>query len=220
MAFTSLLPVAPPDLLQAALEVSLTGFILFRPVYEADQATITDLAYVYLNPAAQRWLHLPECPAESFRTRYPGALDTGIFAFYRDTFLAGQPGRYDVNYQHDGLDSYCQLAARRAGDLLVVSFSDTADQPRTAVEEARARAERERQHFHDVLWQLPAQVATYQGPHHVFSFVNKRFSALAASPGLLGRPVREAAPGAGGPEVAALLDHVYTTGESVHLQEV
>ncbi|RZJ58352.1 MAG: hypothetical protein EOO55_01010, partial [Hymenobacter sp.] len=26
--------------------------------------------------------------------------------------------------------------------------------------------------------------------------------------------------GAGGPEVAALLDHVYTTGESVHLQEV
>jgi hypothetical protein len=128
---------APPDLLQAALEISLTGFILFRALHDSEApATITDLAYEHLNPAAQRMLRLPERPAESFLTLYPNTVETGIFAFYRDTFLAGQAGRYDVNYQHDGLDNFFQLTARRAGDLLVVSFSDTSDQPRTAVEEA------------------------------------------------------------------------------------
>lgn len=223
---------APSDLLQAALEVSLTGFILFRPVFDvADPAMLTDLAYVHLNPAAQRMLHLPECPADSFRTRYPRAVDTGIFAFYRDTFLVGGPGRYDVNYTHEGLDNYYQLAARRAGDLLVVSFSDTADQPCTAVEEAlrqsrlreqeaRADAERERQRFYDVLMQLPAQVATYHSPDHVFNFVNPRFSAFVAATGLLGYPVRAVAQGAVGPEVFALLDRVYATGEPVQLLEL
>ena len=128
---------APEGLLQTLLQVSLTGIILFRPVFSPDDAaTIVDLAYVQLNPAAQRMLRLPECPADSFLTLYPKTIDTGIFAFYRDTFRAGTAGRHDVNYQHDGLDNYFQLAAQRHGELLVVSFSDTADQPRTAVEEA------------------------------------------------------------------------------------
>jgi len=78
------------DLLQAVLEISLTGIIVFRPVYDpTDPATITDLAYVHLNPAAQRMLQLPACPTETLLTRYPNAVDTGIFAFYRDSFLAG-----------------------------------------------------------------------------------------------------------------------------------
>ena len=179
------LPVAaPPDLLQAAFEIALTGFILFRPEYDpAEPATITDLAYVHLNPAAQRMLQLPACPAESFLTLYPNALDTGIFAFYRDTFLAGRPGRYDVNYQHDGLDNYFQLAAHRAGDLLVVSFSDTASQPRTAVEvalresqarerAARAEAEHQRGELERLFEQAPVALAVFRGPRHVVELAN------------------------------------------------
>jgi PAS domain-containing protein len=119
---------APDKLLQALLEVSLTGIILFQPIYAGpEREEITDLVYVHLNPAAQRMLRLPERLPESFLTLYPNAEPTGIFAFYRDTFLAGTAGRYDVNYQHDGLDNYFQLAAQRSGSLLVVSFSDTAD---------------------------------------------------------------------------------------------
>ena len=124
----------PDDLFQALAEVSLTGIILFRPVYAADAATIVDLAYVHLNPAAQRMLARPECPADSFLALYPATVETGVFAFYRDTFLADVPGRLDVNYQHDGLDNYFKVAARRAGNLLVVSFTDTADHDRTAAE--------------------------------------------------------------------------------------
>lgn len=51
-------PPTPPvaaDVLQTLLAVSLTGVILFRPVYDpAAPAELIDLAYVQLNPAAQR----------------------------------------------------------------------------------------------------------------------------------------------------------------------
>ena len=223
---------APEGLLQTLLQVSLTGIILFRPVFSPnDAATIVDLAYVQLNPAAQRMLRLPECPADSFLTLYPKAIDTGIFAFYRDTFRAGTAGRHDVNYQHDGLDNYFQLAAQRHGELLVVSFSDTADQPRTAVEEAlrqsqareqqaRAEAEAGRQRLHDILTQLPAQVAVNRGPAHVYELVNPRYQQQFPARAILGRPVREALPELEGQQFFELLDQVYQTGEPFYGHEI
>ena len=231
-------PAAAPDgLFQTLLDVSLTGVIVFRPVcapagYDPhDPATVVDLAYVQLNPAAQRMLRLPACPADSFLTLYPSAVDTGIFAFYRDTFLSGKAGRYDVNYQHDGLDNYYQLAAQRHGELLVVSFSDTAEQPRTAVEQAlresqareqqaRAEAEAGRQRLHDILTQLPAQVAVNRGPAHVYELVNPRYQQQFPTRAILGRPVREALPELEGQGFYELLDQVYQTGEPFYGQEM
>ena len=58
-------------LVETLLNVSLTGIILFRPVYDAAGATIIDLAYEHLNPAAQQLLRLPAHPAESFLTLFP-----------------------------------------------------------------------------------------------------------------------------------------------------
>ena len=225
-------PAASPDLLHAILAASLTGYIFFRPRYDpADPAALTDLAYVHLNPAAQRMLRLPECPAESFLTLYPNAVDTGIFAFYRDTFLAGEPGRLDVNFQHDGLDNFFQLSAHRADELLVVSFSDTADQPRTGVETAlresqareraaRAEAEQQRQRFYEVLMQLPAYVAVYQGPDHVNQFVNPPYQRLFPHRAFPGRPFREAMAEAEGLGVVALFDQVYQSGEPFYGYEM
>jgi PAS domain S-box-containing protein len=223
---------ASHDLLQTLLAVSLPGIILFRPVYAPGQPDIlADLAYVHLNPAAQQMLGLPAQPSETFLTHYPSARETGVFAFYRDTYHAGQPGDYAVDYAYDGLDNFYLLSARRSGDLLVVGFTDTAAQERSAVEQAlresqareqaaRAEAEAQRQRFYDVLVQLPAQVATYHGPDHVFAFVNARFGAFVPAAGLLGRPVREAARGAVGEEVFARLDQVYATGEPLYLPEL
>ena len=220
------LPSAPPDLLRAALDIALTGFILFRPVYDPTApATITDLAYEYLNPAAQRMLQLPERPAASFLTLYPNTVKTGIFAFYRDTFLAGGPGRYDVNYQHDGLDNYFQLAAHRAGDLLVVSFSDTADQPRTAVEEAlresqareqqaRAEAERERAELARLFEQAPVALAVFRGPRYVVEVANPEVLRLwGRTPAqALNTPLFELLPEISGQGFQELLDQVVATG--------
>jgi PAS domain-containing protein len=128
---------ASHNLLHALLEVSLPGIILFRPVYAAeDAATVLDLTYVYLNPAAQQMLRLPAQPPEMLLTRYPHSLSTGIFAFCRDTFLSGQSGEYAVNYPYDGLNNFFRLSARRCGELLVVGFTDTAAQGRR---QARAK---------------------------------------------------------------------------------
>ncbi len=222
---------APDDLLQALLDVSLTGVILFRPVYGPGGAEILDLAYVRLNPAAQRMLRLPECPAETFLQLYPRAADTGIFAFYRDTFLSGEAGRYDVNYQHDGLDNYFQLAARRSGQGLVASFTDTADQGRTAVEEAlrisqasekvaRAEAEAQRQQLHALFMQAPASIASLEGPAHTFALANPLYQQLFGGRPLVGKPIRAALPELEGQPFFGLLDEVYRTGETFYGNEV
>ncbi len=222
---------APDDLLRALLDVSLTGVILFRPVYGPGGREILDLAYVRLNPAAQRMLRLPECPAETFLRLYPRAADTGIFAFYRDTFLSGEAGRYDVNYQHDGLDNYFQLAARRSGPGLVASFTDTAGQGRSAVEEAlrasqareqaaRAEAEAQRQRLHELFMQAPASIASLEGPAHTFALANPLYQQLFGGRPLLGKAVREALPELAGQPFFGLLDDVYRTGETFYGNEV
>jgi signal transduction histidine kinase len=223
---------ASHDLLHALLEVSLPGIILFRPVYAADDAaTVMDLTYVHLNPAAQQMLRLPARPLETFRTLYPNALETGIFAFYRDTFLARQPGEYAVNYPYDGLDNFFLLTARRCGDLLVVGFTDTAAQERSRVEQAlresqafeqaaHAAAEQQRHRFREVLTQIPAYIAVYQGPDHLYQFVNPAYQSLFPHRSFLGRPFREGTPESVELGVVALFDQVYQTGEPVYLREM
>jgi signal transduction histidine kinase len=226
-------PFPADELLQALLDVSLTGLIVFRPVYDsADPATIIDLAYVHLNPAAQRMLQLPECPTESFLTLYPSAVEAGIFAFYRNSFLANEPGRYDVNYQADGLDNYFHLASRRAGDRLVVSFTDTADQPRPPVEialresqarekAARADAEEQRTALARAFEQAPVPIAILRGPEFIVELANPTLGALWGRPvaPALGRPLFEALPDMGGQGLEELLTTALRTGEPVAFQE-
>nr|GFD58921.1 hypothetical protein [Tanacetum cinerariifolium] len=51
---------------------------------------------------------------------------------------------------------------------------------------ARAEAETQRQRFAETLLALPAQVATYQGPDHVYNFVNPAYQRYFPVPNLLG----------------------------------
>ena len=160
-------------------------------------------------------LRLPERPTESFLTLISTAAPVGIFAFYRDAFLSGQTTRGDFNYQHDGLDGYFHLAARRHGPLLVVSFTDVNDQPRSAVEyalhqsqtsELATRAEAGRQRFYDVLMHLPALVAVYEGPELVYTFTNTAYKRYFPAPAqLIGRSLREVLAGCYGPQKLLLL---------------
>ena len=209
----------------------MTGVILFRPVYGEGPARVIDWTYVQLNPAAQRMLQLPECPTQTFLTLFPNAVGTDIMAFYRDTFETGTAGRYQVNYQHDGLDNYYHLAAQRHGELLVVSFTDTANQPRTAVEvalraaqaaeqAAYAEANRQREQLHGMFAQAPAMICIFDGPEHVFQFVNPPYQALVGPRPLLGLPIAKAMPELAGQPVFDLLDEVYRTGETFRANEM
>jgi signal transduction histidine kinase len=229
-------PVPLADLFAPAdwftlLDVSLTGIHLVRPVYEPDGPVIVDFAIEYLNPAGQRMTGLSEQPGGTLLGRFPHALAEGIFQYYRRTFETGEQLTYQTNYQADGLDNYFKFNARRSGAHLLVSFTDTSDQDRSAVEEAlresqaaeqaaRAEAENQRQRFYEVLLQVPAYVAVYHGPDHVYQFVNPPYQSMFPHRSFVGRPFREGTPESEGLGVAALFDQVYQTGEPVYLPEL
>ncbi|GAB2862148.1 PAS domain-containing sensor histidine kinase [Hymenobacter ruber] len=219
------------ELLQVVLNTSQTGFMLLRPVFDAAKTTIIDLAWVYLNPTAQQMLRLPQRPTESFLTLFPTAEAAGVFGFYRDAFLSGRVERRQNNYQHDGLDGYYLLVAQRQGEVLVVNFDDTNDQARTTMEqelrasqarelEARAEAELQHQHLELLLHDAPAMICVFDGPQHVFQFVNPPYQALVGDRPIVGKPIAEAMPELVGQPIFGLLDNVYRTGETFRASEM
>ena len=231
---TSVPPLAsafPASALRDLLDISLTALHVVSPLYGLDGTTLVDFSLDYLNPAGQRMTGLPEHPGGTALTRFPHTVATGIFDYYRRVFATGETLPYEVNYQADGLDNYFRFQARRSGELLVVSFTDTSDQNRSAVElalresqaaeqAARAEAEQQRQRFREVLQQLPAYVAVYHGPDHIYQFVNPPYQSRFPHRTFLGRPFREGTPEAVELGVVALCDQVYQTGQPYYFQEM
>ena len=228
------MPTALPadDLFEAFFDLSLMGGILFAPVMDA-AGQVLDFTYVRLNPAARRMLALPAQPAASFLTRYPHALPTGIFAFYREAFVAGEARRAEFNYQHDGLDNYFHLAARRVGQQLLVSFTDTSEQPRTAVEQALRESQAREQAAHaeamrrqELLRQLfehsSMPLALLRGEGYVVELANPALAALWGRPltEVVGRPVFEALPDLRGQGFEEILADVQRTGQPFTATEV
>jgi signal transduction histidine kinase len=213
------------------LDVSLTGIHLVRPVYDPPGLTIVDFAIEYLNPAGQRMTGLSEQPGGTLLGRFPQALATGIVDYYRRVFERGEQLTYEANYQADGLDNYFKFSAKRSGEHLLVSFTDTSDQDRSAVEEAlrhsqareqaaHAEAERQRQRLRHILLELPAQVAINHGPTHEFEFVNPRYQRLFPARPLLGQSVQQALPELAGLPFYDELDRVYQTGQTFYGSEL
>jgi PAS domain S-box-containing protein len=240
LSFMSAISVpAPPEtalnsdgLAEVLLAVSLTGIMLMHPRYEAGTGALCDFDELRLNPAAQRMLRLPEHPAGSFLTLFPTAVAAGVFGFYRDAFLSGQPARRQNLYQHDGLDGYYVLAAQPHQQVLVVSFTDSNDHSRTAAEEAlrasqagelaaRQEAERERTTLRLTLEQAPIAIAILDGPAHIVTFANVEMALLWGRPlaSIIGQPHFEALPDIAGQGFEAIFAAVYHTGQPYYLRE-
>ena len=221
--FTAVAPLE--EVLRELLAVSLTGVILYTPLYDpAGSDEIIDFTFAYLNPTAQRMMGMPEVPSVTHHEQWPHSRAHGTFAFHVEAFESGESRAYNINYQADGYDNYYRLAARRVGQGLLVSFTDTADQPRSRVEvalrqaqeaeqAARAEAEVQRQRFYDVLMQLPAHVAVHEGPDQVFTLVNPGYQRIANGRDLLGQPIRAVWPELAEHGILDVLERVYQTGE-------
>jgi signal transduction histidine kinase len=218
------------ELLPALLDLSLTGIVGYTPLTDA-AGVVVDLAFAYLNPAAQRLLGLPAEPATTYVQQFPASLANGSFAFHRDALLATEPQHYELLHQADGRDNYLRLAVRRVGTGLLVSLTDTSDYPGSAVEdalresqareqEARAQAELQRAQLHNVLQQAPAMICIFDGPDHRFQFVNGPYQALVGERPLLGKPIAEAMPELASQPIFDLLDEVYRTGEPYFATEM
>lgn len=220
------------ELLHDLLAVSLTAVDLMRPIYSPDGTELVDFTVEYLNPAAQRIMGLPERPNVTARARFPELFANGVFAFYRRVFETGEAGRYDFLYQADGFDHYFHVAARRSGELLVVSCTDTADQPHTPAENALREAQaaetalqapllaaarqqaQQREAFYQVLEQTQVVMALLRGPTHRFEYVNPAYQAFNPGRQLVGLDLAVATPEVVEPGFIALVDHVYHTGET------
>ncbi|QKG51950.1 PAS domain-containing sensor histidine kinase [Hymenobacter sp. BRD67] len=203
------------------LEVSLTGIHLVRPLYEPTGAVIVDFALEYLNPAAQRMAGLAEQPGGTLLGHFPHTLAQGIFSYYQRVFETGEQLTYEANYQADGLDNYFKLSARRSGERLVVSFTDTSDQDRSVVEEALRQSQAaERLDLFYIFEQAPVLVALLRSPSHRFEYVNPAYQALFPGRQLVGLEVAKAVPEMPAQGFSALLDNVYQTGETYTGQEM
>lgn len=223
----------PAELLQPLLEVSLTAINLLRPIYRPGGETIEDFTLEYLNPAGQRIMRLPEQPGGTLLTHLPHALATGIFAFYCHVFATGEAGRYHLNYPHDGLDQYVRLAARRCGEVLLVSFTAAEATPdhdaveaalrasQASEQAARTEAEAQRSELQRVVEQAPVALAIARGPDLVVEAANPAILALWGKPPeeTLGKPLLEAVPGGPGPGHRALFESVLRTGQPVVTRE-
>jgi signal transduction histidine kinase len=217
------------DLLPAVLAVSLTAVHIVRPVYGESGIDLLDFALEYLNPAGQRLVGLPEQPGGTVLTRFPHTVATGIFAYYRRAFETGDLEAYEVNYEADGLTSYFRFQAQRSGEVLVVSFTDAPDAHAIATQAlrlsqarelaARAEAEAQHQHLHQVLMRMPANIALFTGPDHVYTLINTEYNQLFPGRTLLGRTIRQAIPEIEGQGFYELLDQVYQTGEPFYQAE-
>jgi PAS domain S-box-containing protein len=215
----------PEELLAGLFDVTSEGLLLLQPVFDAARpGQLLDLVIVQHNAAAQRMLRLPEQPTLTLCQALPHAAEAGVLDFYQRAFASTTPQHLRLNYQHDGLDNFYRLTARRVGQGLLVSLTDTADHSRSEVEQAlrasqareqaaRADAEAQRNRLHRLLMEAPALITLFQGPEHVFELVNPGYQALVGPRPLLGRPIREAMPELAGQPIFDLLDEVYRSGE-------
>ena len=232
---TPLLPsdaAFPAELLPTLLEVSLAAVMLLRPLYApGGGGELVDFAVEYLSPAAQHSLGRTERPGGTVLSHFPNLPANGVFGFYCRVFETATPGRYDNHYQADGLDSYFYVAAQRRGPWLLVSFTDTAEQPRSAIEEAlrtsQAReratwvaAESQRQRLLGSIGQAPVMLALLHGPTHQIELANEGCRQAFGHRPLLGRAYREAAPELADQLVFDQLDAVYRTGEPFRASEM
>ncbi|QNE39893.1 PAS domain-containing protein [Hymenobacter sp. NBH84] len=217
------------DLLVGLLEVSHTCILLLKPVW-AENATLVDFEFVLLNTMAQQMLQLPAQPTGTQLGLYPQSRLNGVFDFYCRTFLTQQPGKHHLDYQINTTTPF-YLSARRAGEGLLVSFSNSVTYSSTSIEEALrasqareraalADAETQRSHLERLFMEAPAMITILEGPNHIFKLVNPLYQQLVGPRALLGKPIAHAMPELQGQPIFDLLDKVYQTGEPFHATEM
>jgi signal transduction histidine kinase len=172
-------------------------------------------------------------PGGTLRTHFPDTWRTGVFAFYQRVFETGEAGHFRFPYQADGLDNYFHLAARRSGERLVVSLTDTSDHDRTPVEvalresqareqAARAEAERQRGELARLFAQAPVAMALFRGPDYVIELANEPMAAIWGRPlaQVLGQPVFTALPFVREQGFEAIFAEVLAQGTEHYLPEM
>ncbi len=163
----------------------------------------------------------------------------GLAAAWEEALSTGQPFQYEYRLRrHDGEYRWVltQAAPRRAADgrlsmwvgsaraihaqrQLVAELSQVNEQQAALAEQAYQtyqRAESQRRTYDQLFQEVPALISILRGPEYRYDFVNPASQGMFPHRQLLGRTVAEAVPEVVQQGMVALLDQVYTTGESFH----
>ncbi len=161
----------------------------------------------------------------------------GLVAAWREALATGQPFQHEYRLRrHDGEYRWVltQAAPRRTADgrisMWVGSASDIHAQRQLVTELLQAneqqaalaeqayqtyqRAESQRRTYDQLFTEVPALISVLRGPEHRYDFVNPASQRMFPHRQLLGHTVTEALPEVVQQGMVAILDRVYTTGES------
>lgn len=121
------------DLLQATLDASLSSIIRMRAIRD-DSGEITDFLMLTANRAVERDLSLlPEdIIGRQLLERFPGNVESGLFAFYKRVTETGETEQTTQHYVDDhGLDGWFTVAAvRNRPNELVITFQNVTESKR------------------------------------------------------------------------------------------
>jgi PAS domain S-box-containing protein len=152
-----------------------------------------------------------------------------VAARFREALAAGAPWEVDFRLRrHDGMYRWHQTRTRPALDpdgTLLGWHGVTVDvHDRTLADEALRRSQaqlaRQDQRLQQILGQVPAIIATTEGPEHRYAFSNPGHQVLVRRTVVLGRTVAEMWPEPQSQNLTAVLDDVYRTGRTESGTEV
>ncbi|MET4108713.1 PAS domain-containing protein [Hymenobacter sp. UYP22] len=219
----------PASLLPALLENSLAGVGYFLPLTD-EAGAVHDFTIDYLNPAAEHLLG-PATPGLALSQWLPANQAAGILELLQAAYAHTQLVERVVGLPLPGGSISLRATAQQVGEGMLLNCLPVSEAVLAAAQEARqqsearelaayAEANRQREHLYHLLEQAPAMICVFDGPDHVFQFVNPAYQALVGARPLVGLPIAVAMPELKGQPIFALLDQVYQTGETFSAHEM
>jgi PAS domain S-box-containing protein len=123
------------DRLSRFINTAQTGLGLFQPFFD-EQGELVDFTYGITNTSfAQYSGRMPE---ELIGIRvgdlFPTYKTNGNFEKYRDTYLTGEPIRFETHYNGDGLDLWFDTTARKMREGVLLTVNDITEVKRLQVQ--------------------------------------------------------------------------------------
>lgn len=115
---------AAAEKLSTVINTSHAGMFTLRPVY-SEAREIEDFRFVIVNQAVATYIgETAENLSGALASIYfPAYKTNGLFDTYRDTLLNNTPHSFDFHYE-DGYDVYFNIHTVKAGDEVLVTFTD------------------------------------------------------------------------------------------------
>ncbi len=117
---------------QALLDGSINAILACEAIRD-EAGAVVDFNMIGGNRAVEVMLARPlgEVVGQNMLAEYPGNVQSGSFRRYKDTVETGQPQRFEMQYQADGLDTWFDISTVKSGsDGLIISFLDVSEAKR------------------------------------------------------------------------------------------